>query len=60
MKRNEDKSHVMLSSQLNVQVNIGTAQIENRKCQKLFDINIYSKLKFEDHKKRIFKKSGTH
>ena len=58
MKGNEDKCHVILSSQDNVHVNIGTAQIENSKCQKLLDINIDSKLTFEDHINRICKKAS--
>ena len=40
MKGNEGKCHVILSSQDNVHVNIGTAQIENSKSQKLLGINI--------------------
>ena len=31
MKGNEDKCHVIISSQDNAHVNIGTAQIENSK-----------------------------
>ena len=58
MKGNEDKCHVILSSQDNVHVNIGTAQIENSKCQKLLGINIDSKLTFEDHINRICKKAS--
>ena len=38
---------VMLSSQYNVDVNIGIAQIKNSKCQKLLGINTDSKLTFE-------------
>ena len=49
MKGSEDKYHVILSSQDNVHVNIGTAQIENSKCQKLLGVNIDSKLTSEDH-----------
>ena len=40
-------------------VNIGTAQIEISKCQKLLGINIDSKLTFEDHINRICKKATT-
>ena len=58
MKGNEDKCHVILSSQDNVHVNIGTAQIENSKSQKLLGINIDSKLTFEDHINRICKKAS--
>ena len=43
MKGNEDKCYVLLSSQDNVLVNIGTAQIEYSKCQELLGINIDSK-----------------
>ena len=50
--------HVILSSQGNVHVSIGTAQIENSKCQKLLGINIDSKLTFEDHINRICKKAS--
>ena len=38
-------------------VKIGTAQMENSKCQKL-GINIDSKLTFEDHINRICKKTS--
>ena len=58
MKGNKDKSHVILSSQGNVHVNIGNALMENRKCQKLLGINIDSKLTFEDHINRICKTSS--
>ena len=58
MKENEDKGHVMLSSQDSVHVSIGTVQIENSKCPKLLGINIDSKVTFEDHIKRICKKSS--
>ena len=59
MKGNKDKCHVILSSQDNVHVNIGTAQIENSKCQKLLGINTDSKLTFEDHINYICKKPST-
>ena len=58
MKGNEDKCHVILSSQDDVHVNVGTEQIENSKCQKLLGINIDSKLTFEDHINRICKKAS--
>ena len=54
----EHKCHGILSSQDNVHVNIGTAQIENSKFQKLLGINIDSKLTFEDHINRICKKAS--
>ena len=40
MKGSEGKCHVLLSSQDNVDVNIGHAQIENSKFQKLLGISI--------------------
>ena len=46
-------------SQDNVHVNIGAAQIENSKCQKLLGINIDSKLTFKDHINRICKKASS-
>ena len=58
MKWIEDKCHVILRSQGNAHVNIGTTQIENSKCQKLSDINIDSKLTFEDHINCICKKAS--
>ena len=58
MKGKEDKCHVILSSQDNVHVNIGTAQIENSKCQKLLGIGIDSKLTFDDHINCICKKAS--
>ena len=58
MKGKEDKFHVILSLQDNVHVNVGTAQIENSKCRKLLGINIDSKLTFEDHINRIYKKAS--
>ena len=59
MKGNEDKCHVMLSSQDSVHVNIGTVQIENSKYSKLLGINIYSKLTFEGHINRTCETSST-
>ena len=58
MKGNEDKCHVILSSQDNVHLNIGAAQIENSKSQKLLGINIDSILTFEEHINRICKKAS--
>ena len=58
MKGNEDKCHVILSSQENVPVNISNAQIENSKCQNLMGINVDSKLTLKDHINRICKKAS--
>ena len=36
MKGNEDRCHVLLTTDETVQVNIDTARINNSKCEKLF------------------------
>ena len=48
----------MLSSLENMHVNIGTAPVENSKCQRLLGINIDSKLTFEDHTNHICRKAS--
>ena len=40
MKDNEDKWHVLLSTDETVQVNIATARINNSKCEKLLGIRL--------------------
>ena len=49
MKGNEDKCHILISTKAKVNVNIGTTQITNSKCEKLLGIKIDSNLNFEDH-----------
>ena len=56
LKGNEDKCHVWLSTDETVQVNIGTANINNGKCEKLLGIKIDCKLSFDDHIGNICKK----
>ena len=58
MKGDEDKYHVIFSSQDNVHINIGTAKIGNSKCQKLLGINTDAKLTFENHINHICKKTS--
>ena len=58
IKGNEDKYHVLLSTDETVQVNIGTARINKRKCKKLLSIKIDCKLSFDDHIGNICKKAG--
>ena len=58
MKSNEGKCHVLLGTHETVQVNIGTALINNSKCEKLFDIKIDCKLSFDDHAESICKRAG--
>ena len=48
MKGNEDKRHVLLSTDETVQVNIGIVRINNSKCEKLLRW-IECKLSFDDH-----------
>ena len=58
MKSNEDKCHVLLSTDETVQVNIATARINHNKCEKLLGIKIDCKLSFDYHIGNIFKKGG--
>ena len=44
MKANEDKSHILLSSNENLLVNVGTPQIQDSSSEKLIGIKIDSKL----------------
>ena len=50
---NANKCHVLLSTDKQVQVNIGTAQIENTQNEKLLGIIIDSKLSFDKHIQQI-------
>ena len=50
---NANKCHVLLSTDKQVQVNIGTAQIENTQNEKLLGIIIDSKLNFDKHIQQI-------
>ena len=59
IKDNEDKCHLLPSTDETVQVNIGTARIINSKCEKLLGIKIDCKLSFDDHIGNICKKTGT-
>ena len=53
------KCHILLSTDERVQVNIGTAPINNRKCEKLLlGIKIDHKLSFDDHIGNMCKKAG--
>ena len=58
MKGNEGKSHVLLSTDETVQVNVCTARANNSKFEKLLGININCKLSFDDHIGNIDKKAG--
>ena len=49
MRGNEDKCHVLLSANETVQVNVGPANINNSKCEKLLGIQTDCKLCFDDH-----------
>ena len=46
---NANKCHVLLSTDEQVQINVGTAQIENTQNEKLLGIIIDSKLNFDKH-----------
>ena len=56
MNGNEDKSHVLLSTDKTVQVKLGAALINNIKLEKLFGAKI-DKLTFDEHIRSISKKS---
>ena len=49
MKGNEDKWHVLLSTDETLQVKIGAALINSSKCEKLSGIKIDNKLTFDEH-----------
>ena len=49
LKANENKCHVLLSTNENVLVSIGTIQIQNSSSEKLLGIKSNSKLNFKDH-----------
>ena len=58
MKCNDDKCHALLSKDKTLQVNIGTARINNNsKCEKVLGIKIDCKLSFDDHIGNICKKA---
>ena len=57
-KANENKCHVLLSTNKNVLVNIDTAQIQNSSFGKLLGVTIHWKLNFEDHIGSIYKKAS--
>ena len=58
MRGNEDKCHVLLSANETVQVNVGPANINNSKCEKLLGIKTDCKLCFDDHIGYICKNAG--
>ena len=57
LKGNASKSHLLISSGENEQVNISTSQIKNRDCKRLLGIDIDCKLSFEHHINQICSKA---
>ena len=57
MKGSEDKCHVLPPRDETVRVNIGTARINNSKCEKLLGIKIDCKLSFDHHIGNMCKKA---
>ena len=49
MKGNTDKYHSLLSKDESSEIHIGDSVIESSNCEKLLDIKIDSKLRFDDH-----------
>ena len=57
MQANVRKCHVLITTDQKVHVNIGTARIENRKSEKIIEVNIDSKLNFDEHIKMFCSKA---
>ena len=57
MKRNEEKSHVLLSIDKALQVKLGSAPINSGKCEKLLGVKIDIKLTFEEHIRSLCNKA---
>ena len=58
LKGNENKCHVLLSTDETVQVNKYTDRISNRKCEKILGVKIDCKLSFDYDIENIFEKTG--
>ena len=58
MKANGDKCHVLLSTNKNILVNTGTAQMQISTSAKLLEVKIDCKLKFKDHIGDICKRAS--
>ena len=55
---NVSKCHVLLSTDKQVHVSIGTAQIENRQNEKLPSITVNSKLNFDKHIQQTYSRAS--
>ena len=60
LKGTASKCHLLISSNENMHVNIGTSQIKNSDCERLLRIDIYCKLSFENHINQICSKFASH
>ena len=57
LKGNASKCHLLICSDENVHVNIGSSHIKNSKCERLLGIDIDFKLGFENHINQIRSKA---
>ena len=58
MKGSTDKCYLLLSKDESSEIHIGNSKIESSICEKLFGINIDSKLHFDDHIQDLFNKAN--
>ena len=58
MKDNASKCHLLISSEENVHVNIGTSKIKNNDSERLLGIDIDCKLSFENHINQLSSKAS--
>ena len=58
MKANPDKCHLLMSTAIPTNLDIGDVTIQNSECEKLLGVNIDSKLTFKSHLDSILKKAS--
>ena len=58
LKGNASKCHLLISSDENVHVNIGTSKIKNNDSERLLGIDIDCKLSFENHINQLSSKAS--
>ena len=58
MKSNKEKCHLLISCSENITINVNGNIIGKSICEKLLGVNVYFKLKFNEHLDSILKKAG--